>query len=786
MLVAKEDRSLNSLIEESSRKKLLYRPLVYRLSNHEDRRAFQTLLREEPKIEVFDELEGQLQELVKSINPKIQFKTEAGLLDKKVKEHMGNTAPEQYGVWVYYPWSSRVLHILDEDEFIEARTNRNRYKITAQEQKILSAKKVGVMGLSVGQSVSVTMAMERGFGEIRLADFDVLELTNYNRIRTGLHNMGINKAISTAREIAEIDPFLKVVCFTDGITENNIHNFLTDGGNLDLLVDECDGLDIKILARTEAKKLKIPVIMEASDRSAIDVERFDLEPERPILHGWLEHLDISKVKEAKTNEEKIPYLLAMLKMDTVSPRFKATMLEIEQTVTTWPQLAAEVTGGGGIMANLSRRIHLNQFTDSGRYYVDIDEQITNKTPENKKVNYIPDPASFPPPSITREEMALAADKTETSLEVDQIDIDREQLEGLIELAALAPSGGNNQPWKWLYYKSSLFLFHDAHRSVSFTDYNHVAANVALGATLENLVIAAHSRGYEIRVDILPVPECPALTAQCRFLKNTSRAVKIETHFGTDLVDYINKRCTNRLTGDKKPIPAHILQTLKGATESVPGAKIQFVETADQIQKLGRIITAAERLRFMHPQGHHELFKNELRWSRQEYEQKRDGIEVDSLNLTASEGAGMMLARDTRVIDYLREWKGGKGFEKLSQKAVDSASALGLITMPKFAPHDYIMGGRATERLWLTTTKNNIALYPMTGPLFLFPRLIYGGGIGMTPEMISELKVLRKEFVDIFSLPENTGEIFLFRLCNANEPKLKSLRRPVKDIFCFGA
>jgi hypothetical protein len=137
-----------------------------------------------------------------------------------------------------------------------------------------------------------------------------------------------------------------------------------------------------------------------------------------------------------------------------------------------------------------------------------------------------------------------------------------------------------------------------------------------------------------------------------------------------------------------------------------------------------------------------------------------------------------------VIKLLRKWQGGKGFEKLSKKAVDTASAFGLITMPHYTPHDYITGGKAVERMWLTATKNNIAVYPMTGPLFLFPRLIYGKGIGMTEEMIRELKVLRTEFTSLFSLKENTGEIFLFRLCYAEKPRIDSLRRPVKDIFCF--
>ena len=55
----------------------------------------------------------------------------------------------------------------------------------------------------------------------------------------------------------------------------------------DLLIDESDSLDIKILVRERAKHFHVPVMMETSDRGMVDVERFDLEPERQILHGYL-------------------------------------------------------------------------------------------------------------------------------------------------------------------------------------------------------------------------------------------------------------------------------------------------------------------------------------------------------------------------------------------------------------------------------------------------------------------------------------------------------------------
>src|SRR5690606_5915244 len=220
----------------------------------------------------------------------------------------------------------RLVHILPKEEFIDLRTAANRNKITTAERNKLFDKKVGIIGLSVGQSVALTIALERSCSEIRLADFDTLELNNLNRIRAGVHNLGLRKIYVVAREIAEIDPFIKTVCYVNGVTEENINDFFTQGGKLDVVIDECDGVDVKILCRIKAKELHIPVVMEASDRGTLDVERFDLHPDRPIIHGWLEHLkiDFNVLKGLKTSEEKLPYILPISGLDTLSPRMKAS------------------------------------------------------------------------------------------------------------------------------------------------------------------------------------------------------------------------------------------------------------------------------------------------------------------------------------------------------------------------------------------------------------------------------------------------------------------------------
>jgi hypothetical protein len=371
--------NISSFLTDFNNQKNVYKPILLKLDNFNDKAIFNRLFEDAKVIAVCDELYGQLQELIKIKNPSITIPQEEFPIH--INKHLAGKDIQEYGVWVYYPWNQKLVHLLDEDEFIEVRTNRNRNKITTEEQDKLKTKKIGIVGLSVGQSIALTIAMERICGELRLADFDTAELSNLNRIRTGVYNLGLNKTIIAAREILEIDPFLNVKIFSDGLHDSNMDDFFWGGDKLDLFIEVCDGLDVKIASRFKAREFKIPVIMDTNDRGMLDVERFDIEPNRPILHGLADGLDSESVKDL-TNEEKIPYILKMIGADTMSIRLKASMVEVKKTINTWPQLASSVTLGGAVTTDICRRILLDQFHDSGRYYVDLDEIIRDKTAES--------------------------------------------------------------------------------------------------------------------------------------------------------------------------------------------------------------------------------------------------------------------------------------------------------------------------------------------------------------------------------------------------------------------
>lgn len=763
----------NNYIEKVEGLKEVYKPEFYRFTNENDVNTLKRLLQDTPGIFVHDEIHGQLKELIKSKNPTKKLSAEE--YDVYIQNHIGDTPIEEYGVWVYYPWASRLIHILDEEEFIYLRTAANRHKITEAEMKILAEKKVGVIGLSVGQSVSVTIAMERGCGELRLADFDRLELNNLNRIRTGVQNLGLLKVVSVAREIAEIDPYFKVVIYPEGITEHTIDDFYTKGGKLDVVIDECDGVDVKILCRIKAKELQIPVLMEASDRGTMDVERFDLEPERPIIHGWLEHLklDFEVLKNLKTSEQKLPYILPISGMDTLSPRMKASMVEIEQTLTTWPQLATAVTLGGALTADTCRRMFLNQFTQSGRYFVDLEEIVPEKNKKDDTLKFEPEPP------LVEEEINKEIGKTQSIEKEIQYELSEGELNKILEAAGRAPSAGNNQPWQWFYKSGVLYLFHEKARTKSFGDYKDIASRVALGAAIENLELCCHSMDIASKVRYFPNGTDSKLIAAITFEKsrNSSGLYKPDV-----LADVIYTRETNRGLSKRVPIPDDKYAVIKEAVESVNGAEFHYRSGDKDLDKLADIMGAAEKLRLLHEEGHFEFYEKEIRWDDKHSRETKDGIDIGTVDVTPSEVVGLKLVRDPRVVKLLAEWGGGKALENMARKAIAGASAVGLITMPSFSPENFVIGGRAVERMWLTANKNKISVQPMLAVPLHFARLVHGNSEGMPDFMKTEFGALRAQFLSIFPGVENKGEIFLFRLCIADEPEIKSYRYPVNEVL----
>ncbi len=349
----------------------MWTPELLELSLSKDRERYDQLRSAGEVREVFDTLEDQLMELLVTRNPGLKQNPIA--LAEAVEEYIKRRDWQECGVWVWYPWRQTMVHVLHKEDFIELRTNRNRNRITTEEQEVLRQKTIGIVGLSVGSSFALVLAMERSCGRLRLADFDTIQLSNMNRIRTGVFSLGIPKGIVTAREIAEIDPFFPVELFLSGFVEEDAGVFLE---GLDIVCDACDDLSAKALLRREARKRELPVIMETSDRGMLDIERYDLPDSIPegYLHGRIDEETMEELINAPGWEPA--YLDLFVDLSQASERGVSSLNEVGQTLVGWPQLYSDVASGGAFAAQATRKILLGESMPDARLYLALDEQLS--------------------------------------------------------------------------------------------------------------------------------------------------------------------------------------------------------------------------------------------------------------------------------------------------------------------------------------------------------------------------------------------------------------------------
>jgi hypothetical protein len=757
----------------SSEDHLTFKPLFFRIQIEEDKEKLQKLLDNKPQIVIHDQISTQLDDLVKSKNPEIK-KPGRKKLDELKIQHLGNINEQEYGVWIYYPWSNKLVHALDEEEFIEVRTNRNRYKITREEQQLLSTKKIGVVGLSVGQSIALTLAMERTCGEIRLADFDTAELSNLNRLRTGIQNLGLNKTIIAAREIAEIDPFIKVKLFNDGLHKGNMDAFFTEGGLLDLFVEVCDGLDIKIESRFKARELQVPVIMDTNDRGMLDVERFDLEPDRPILHGLADGLDPENIK-GLTNEEKIPYVLRMIGAESISTRLKASMLEVEQSINTWPQLASSVVLGGALTTDVSRRVLLDQYHESGRYYIDLEEIVGDRKVKSDTSALSNNPYA----EISPEQIRNSIDGYFRDIKAGDFELQQTQLDELINAAIAAPSAGNNQPWKWSYKNGILFLFHDKQKSWSWGDYYEMGSHMGLGTAIENVSEQAKALNLNAEVKLFPLAGDATLIAAIIFSPGQQLANKDRI----DRAKHIFTRYTNRKVGKKQNLHPSFYVNLKAIASEIDDVNIHYIEDEQQLGELADIIAECDKVRLLDQLGHEEFF-HEIRWTKEEAESTKDGIEIRAVDVTPSEIAGFKVARDWNAIQLISDWDKGNAFKKMSLTGVKAASGMLIFTIKDFTHKNLVEVGRSVQKSWLYATEEGVSVHPMLSPAFFFNRMIHGQGVDLSSNNMIKLEKLRERFLKLFPqiLNQQETEVFMMKVCLADDIGVRSLRRDKEAIF----
>jgi hypothetical protein len=486
--------------------------------------------------------------------------------------------------------------------------------------------------------------------------------------------------------------------------------------------------------------------METSDRGLLDVERFDLEPDRPLFHGLLGDVDSASLRALST-QDKVPHVLRILGADELSTRLAASMVEVGRTLTTWPQLGGDVVLGGATVAAAVRRLGLGRELPSGRVRIDLDTHLDGLAPPPPPAGdgHIPSPRPPSDPGDAGEPVGP------------------EPLAAVLEAVRRAPSGGNVQPW-WVGSDPSGVRLHLDRTRTTTMDVAFRGSYVALGAAWFNARAAASAAGVLGPGTTFPDPSDPDLVAELRFGPGRDeRLARVHPH--------VLARGTNRALGRPGPIPPAVATVLHDAARA-EGGRLHLVDAGPRLETVGGTLGAADRVRFLTEGLHREMFA-EVVWPGSSSEV---GIDAESLGLDAADLAKLTIARRPEVMALLAGWDAGTALVEDTRDRVASSSALAVVTVDGTAPADYVRGGSAVEAVWVGAQARGLAVHPVS-PVFLYA--VDDTDLAtLSPPFAVELGRLRAEFRAAVGLADEEAVALVLRLSHTEAVPTRSARRPV--------
>jgi hypothetical protein len=402
---------------------------------------------------------------------------------------------------------------------------------------------------------------------------------------------------------------------------------------------------------------------------------------------------------------------------------------------------------------------------------------------------------------------------------------------LLFAASQAPSGGNQQPWKWQLSLDgqSAILQRDEQRSdfFGFTDYHNIASWISIGAALENALIQADQMKLMLdvsveqlaAVDNLLYPDIQVrLTLQSSgggAVRGIGRGFSSSSGLGR-LAPWIPLRHTSRkparIIPNIKDVRANLLLELSELV-SESGAEFHSITSTQQKRSLARFLADSTSFRMRNSKCHSELYNEVSIEPDAVAEHGNIGLDMRSLEMGSFDNCCFKMLKSPSLVSCLMACGMSKSIYQRELDTIRRSIAIGLIRLPfkrcdcaseehandpfHYKQH-FLEGGRILQRVWLLLARRGYNLYPCSSTLFMLyylnQRVLPIDRIRhfrLDPMGVQNLERLQKSFLSIFptvsgSDPDLRGDVFLFIINKADPASVRALKRPVEDTVQFEA
>jgi molybdopterin/thiamine biosynthesis adenylyltransferase/nitroreductase len=655
--------------------------------------------------------------------------------------------------------------------FMDVAFSRNLGILTPHEQHRLASARVAIPGLGgVGGVYCATLA-RLGLGCFHLADMDRFALVNFNRqYGACLRHLGETKLSAMAEEIRQINPHAAIETFPDGVTLANMDAFL---GGVDLVLDGLDffALDIRRALFARARQLGIPVVTAAPLGFTSSVLVFTPDgmsfDDYFALHDGLDareralrfavglaprglHLGQIDPSRVSLEQKKGPSLIiachlcaALAATETVRlltgrPGVMAVPRSFQIDPLGRRMCRLNTRGGNGSLIQRAKLWFVRNILLGGNG--------GHLRPIPGQPDLAPQASSPPPPHLT----------------------------WLVEAAIQAPSGDNCQPWRFRVEADGLRVLVAPEVDRSFFNVGQLASIIACGAAVQNIVSAAPDLGWQARPRLMPDPGNADVVAAVSFTPWTG--------LPDPLGEAVWSRCTNRRMYGRRRVEKDCQDRLVAAAAP---ASLLLVDDAPRIRKLARLLYLADRIR-VERRDLHEHFMGMTHFDRQSAARATDGFPLKNLQAGLAGEVFLRLTRPWPAMRLANTLGLGRLVAANSRLGMAGSPLAGLVCATSPSREDFLKGGMALERVWLTATRQGLAVQPMTAITLFWVRWHLEGPDAFSRRHRRSLQEVWTGLAELFpELGDTCWPVMLFRAGRARPVRYGTPRRPVAESLLGG-
>lgn len=338
---------------------------------------------------------------------------------------------------------------------------------------------------------------------------------------------------------------------------------------------------------------------------------------------------------------------------------------------------------------------------------------------------------------------------------------------ILELARWAPSGDNAQPWRFDVSAGdrAVIHVHDTRLHCVY-DFQGRATQLALGALIETLHIAASSFGYRVTITSQATSD-PTHTIHNLNLQPDDA---IKPH---PLAASIMRRCVQR-----RPLSLRMLtlDQKRSLEDAVAPYTIRWLDTFEQRMDMASLLFTSAKTRLIAPEAY-QVHRAIIAW-RSQYSNDKvpdKALGLDPLTLRLMEWVMCSWER----VRFFNKYLAGTYMPRLQLDFIPGLACAAHFALLSASspgqPDDFIVAGRAMQRFWLTATQLGLQLQPEMTPLIFSWYHDNSSRFSQIDAVQRTLPTIRKKLAKVMGDDVPSHGVFMGRIGYGKPAKSRSHR-----------